>query len=105
MSITSRWEMFRGEDITLSFTVSPVENITGWTIAFGVAAFPGDDIVITKTATVTDGANGIFTVTIPSSDTAALDAGVYRFDARRTDSGNKATLADGTIVLRREIIS
>lgn len=103
MSIQSRMEMFRGEDVTLTFTMSPVVNITGWAITWKMAERPGDTVLLTKTATLSDPTNGVFTVSLASADTAEMDAGLYWFDARRTDSGSKATLADGTIRLKQEI--
>jgi hypothetical protein len=50
-----------------------------------------------------DGPRGQFRVSIASADTASLTAGRYVWDCRRTDSGSKATLADGYLDLRREV--
>lgn len=57
----------------------------------------------TKSASITDCPRGHFRVTIASADTAALTAGHYVWDCRRTDAGSKATLADGHLDLRREV--
>ena len=103
MSIPSNFSFFRGEDVVLDFQHSPMEDITGWTIALKVADTLGGTVQFTKNATITDGPRGQFRVTIASADTASLTAGRYTWDARRTDSGAKATLAHGEIDLRREV--
>ena len=46
---------------------------------------------------------GRFRITIASADTASLAVGRYVWDCRRTDAGNKATVADGSIDLRQEV--
>jgi hypothetical protein len=103
MSIPSNISFFRGEDVVLDFQLSPMEDISGWSITLKVADSLGGTVVITKSATITDGPRGKFRVTIASADTASLAAGRYTWDARRTDSGAKATLAHGEIDLRREV--
>lgn len=103
MSITSHLTFFRGEDILLEFQMTPPSDITGWTISFKLADSLGGTVQFTKSATITDGPRGKFRVSIASADTASLTAGRYMWDARRTDSGSKATLADGWLDLRREV--
>lgn len=103
MSISSHLTFFRGEDITLDFQMSPPIDISGWTITFTAADGLGGTVQITKTATSSDGPRGRFRVVLASADTAALDPGRYVWDVRRTDSGNRATLADGYLDLRREV--
>jgi hypothetical protein len=104
MSITSNLSFFRGEDITLQFQMSPPNtDITGWTITFKIATNLGGTVQITKTATVLDGPRGVFQVSIANTDTATLTVGRYVWDCRRTDTGNRATLADGYLDLRQEV--
>ena len=105
MSISSKIEFFRGEDILLKFSMTPVEDITGWTLSFKVADTIGGTVQFTKTPTITDGPRGEFQVAIASADTSALTVGRYVWDVRRTDSGSKTTLADGWIDLRREVVA
>ena len=103
MSITSGLTFFRGEDITIDFTMTPPVDITGWTLSFKVAVSLGGAVQFTKTPTIVDGPRGKFRVTIASADTSALAVGRYVWDCRRTDSGAKATLADGALELRQEV--
>jgi hypothetical protein len=83
--------------------MTPIVDVTGWTISFKVAASLGGTVQFTKSATIVDGPRGRFRVTIASADTSGLAVGRYVWDARRTDSGNKATLADGFLDLRQEV--
>jgi hypothetical protein len=106
VSITSNLSWFRGEDVTISFQMMPPNtDITGWTILMTVmnklagSIQPGFPL----TALVTNGPRGQFSVTVASSLTATLPVGRYVWDCRRTDAGNKATLADGYLDLRQEI--
>jgi hypothetical protein len=103
VSVTSHLSFFRGEDVTLDFQLTPPIDITGWTISLKMADSLGGTVQFTKSATITSGPEGRFRVTIASADTSGLAVGRYVWDARRTDSGNKATLADGTLELRQEV--
>jgi hypothetical protein len=105
MATSTHLVFYRGEDVVLSFQLSPQEDITGWTIGFKVADSLGGTIQFTKSATITDGPRARFRVAISSSDTASLAVGRYTWDARRTDSGEKVTLAAGSIDLLREIVA
>jgi hypothetical protein len=107
MSISSNLSFFRGEDITLDFHMQPPEDITGWTISFEMAAglASAGSPAVTKAASIVDGPRGIFRVALASADTSGLTVGRYIWDCRRTDAGNKATLADGYLDLKQELAS
>jgi hypothetical protein len=95
MSVTQNLRFFRGEDVTLDFQMTPPEDVTGWTIVFKLADKLGGTVQFSKTATVVDGPRGRYT--------AGLAVGRYVWDARRTDAGSKATLADGFLDLAQEV--
>lgn len=103
MSIPSNFSFFRGEDVTLDFQMSPVEDVTGWSLSLKVADSLGGSVQFTKTPSILDGPRGRFRATIASADTASLTAGRYTWDVRRVDGGSKATLAHGEIDLKREV--
>jgi hypothetical protein len=106
MSITSNLTWFRGEDVTLQFALTPpYTDITGWTIQLTLKDTLGGTTQggFPLTATVTDGARGKFQFTIASGLTSSLSVGRYVWDVRRTDLGQKATLADGYLDLKHEI--
>ena len=85
--------VFRGEDLTLNFTMSPTVDITGWTIQF----YSG---LLTINATITSGTSGTFSVSITRAQTAAWTPGSKKFDIWRTDSGSSTVLAYGSIEVR-----
>jgi hypothetical protein len=107
MSITSNLTFFRGEDITLNFTLQPAQDITGWTMTFTVRDKLAGTIQFTKTVgsgiTIVDAGRGLFKVAIASADTSSLAVGRYVWDVRREDSGSKTTLADGYLTLKQEV--
>jgi hypothetical protein len=104
MSITSNLVFFRGEDVVLNFQMTPPIDVTGWNITWKLATTLGGTVQLTKSASIVDGARGQFTVTLASADTSSLPVGRYVWDCRRTDSGNRATLADGYLDLKQEVV-
>lgn len=88
--------LHRGAAYVIPFAMNPVENITGWTIQFNVEASGGQ--IITKTATVTSGAAGTFTVALTAADTN-IRIGTYQYDAWRIDVGSERVLAVGQLVI------
>ncbi len=97
------WEMYLGEDVSpVAFPEVPGGPITGWTLALTVRNSAGS-IVITKTPSVADGPNGIFTWTFSNADTSSLPAGDYSFDIRRTDTGFVTELLIGRLTLQQPV--
>ena len=103
MSVSSNLTFFRGEDITLTFTMTPPTDITGWTTTFTVRNTLGGTSQFTRTPTITDAKRGVFTVAILKANTTSLAVGRYVWDVRRTDAGSNTTLAEGYIFLKQEI--
>jgi hypothetical protein len=93
--------IYKGEDITLNFTMDPVVNISGWTLSFSIRDLKLTDAAadVTASGSVTSGAAGTFSVTLTAAQTASLDAGKYAWSVWRTDSGSSATLALGTLII------
>lgn len=105
-----RW--FRGEDKFLTFLVvdsagDPVD-MTTWTLKWQIEELhDGETDVLAKVSSagieVSDsaGTNDLATVTIESTDTAAIEPRVYRQSLWRTDSGVPQILAVGTVLLQQ----
>lgn len=98
---------FTANDLVLHFTVvdaagDPVD-ISAWTTRnFGLYPMDSGTASFTKTpAFVTDGTDGEFTVTIATSDTSSLDAGVYRIEIQVAGTGIKSTIVRGTVVFKK----
>lgn len=102
MAAHNDFSWFRGEDILLTFTMSPVTNIAGWTISLAVKSTLYDAAtVLTLVGTIADAAGGIFTVPISAAqNTTTLSSGDYAYAAQRTDSGSVAVLSEGSIKVK-----
>lgn len=79
--------IFRGNNKTFPITVTQksdggVVDLTGSTLTMEVKAKTGDadPALISKTATLTDPANGIAEFELEPSDTSGLDPGQYSYD-------------------------
>lgn len=96
-----------GEDVTITDTLSPITNITGWAIEFWLRRRYGDDVplIIKRTGgagiTIDNGAGGVYSIVVGSSDTARpdVDDGAFVYEIRRTDSGQQVVLSHGTVTL------
>ena len=104
MAAKQEISIYRGEDIDLNFTMSPVADITGWTIVFTLAERLGNPTKILNgiSGTVTSGPDGTFTVSLTSAQTT-ITPGDYWYDVWRTDSGNKRVLAVGKFYVEDEV--
>lgn len=80
----------RGQDATITVSMSPEQDITGWTISAIVRAYNGGTALVTKTVgsgiALTTPATGVFTVTFAAAD-LSLTPGAYVWEITRTNSG------------------
>lgn len=94
----------RGDTCTLTVTittdgVTPV-NITGRTYTSMVRRYWDDPTVVaTFTCTVTNGPNGVLTMVLSSTQTAAIDDGTYFWDLQEDASGIITTVMAGAFVV------
>jgi len=102
-------DLYQGENRTLNLIARDNSNnptdLTGKTITWAVAYPPYDpslrQAVITKTGTITDAVNGLFTVAIIPNDTACLTGGNYEHQAYTLDNaGSVSVVTEGTFRLR-----
>jgi len=99
-----RGQFMLGEDFTLRVVCD--EALTGKTIQFVIRKEPEDATAVYSvtsgitlaTVTIADDAADI---PIASSGTNVMEEGVYSWAIRRTDSGQKRSLAWGTLVATR----
>jgi len=108
MAALANLSFYRGEDITLTVTMTPVTDITGWTLQFTVRKQYGDTTaLLAKTVgagvTITDATNGVFTVALASAETTGLDLRAYVYDIQRTNAGNRTVLTIGSVTLLPEV--
>ena len=88
---------YAGEDVTLPFayTPEPGTSLAGWTIDWSLLTDEGGTVLFTSTANITDATNGLYNVSLNSSQTANLTPGLYYWESRRTDTGSHTVLATG----------
>ena len=101
MSTQTAISFHQGEDVTITVTVTST-NITGWTLK-GTLRMPGSSqaaYIAQVNGTITDAANGVFTVKFLRAHTVDLIPTDYLWDATRTDSGSQTVLAYGTATLK-----
>lgn len=95
---------YRGEDVAIVFTMTPLTDISGWTIVFTLKAQPATPTsLLSISASLTTAGSGIFTVAISSTQTTSLSAGTYAYDVWRTDSGSAAELSIGALAMKGSV--
>ncbi len=98
----------KGETVTFPFThqVSAADDtaidISGWTILMTVKDHAGT-VLISKTATVTSGPSGTYTLSLTHAD-MLLAFNVYPVDLWRTDSGSETLMGYGKFHVTRDVL-
>lgn len=99
MPIISSIEIYRGETVTLHFSMTPPKDITGWTISFTAAKARGSQNKLFQvTATITSGPNGTFDVPITNIQSNILP-GTYAWDVWRVNPGFDRILGEGDFII------
>jgi hypothetical protein len=95
-----------GEDTAIDVAVTPVQDISAWSLTFVAVrdGGPGAAAAAIKYTSapgiqITDGPGGKVRVTIASASTSALAPGVYAWEVRRVDAGNNSVSAEGVFYL------
>lgn len=94
MAVSQTIRVYRGEQANLRFTMSPFEDITGWTLHFTVAKKANTATKLLGPLACTFLNSGQFAVYLTEED---LDQapGSYFYDVWRTDEGQEQVLALG----------
>lgn len=105
---------FTNADKIIVFQVKQVDEVTaqaigGWALSWMLKRRATDadaSALITKTTgagtvTITDGPNGVCQIAVTDENTAAITAGFYVHELKRTDVGSETPLCEGTVVLRQ----
>lgn len=100
-------EMVAGTDHVITITLVPATDISGLTIDWVLTKIDGTVVVTKQTGgqgvSITDGPNGVFTITLADTDTDGL-RGEYRHEAMITDgSGNEDVVTKGRVLFRRRL--
>jgi len=106
MPIISDFTISRFEDANATIALTPPVNVSGWPLQFALSKRAGADPIFLKSCSsgfnnvsginVLNPLQGIFNVTIKSTDVSGLDPGNYAWSMKRQDySGHMTTLAEG----------
>lgn len=99
MPVVQSIKVYRAEDITLNFTMTPPKDITGWVISMTVSkAFNNVNKVFQVTGTITSGPNGQFSIIITSAQ-LNITPGKYAYDVFRNSPGNLRILSIGDFII------
>ena len=92
--------VYRGQAVVLNFTMSPVENIAGWTLMFTVTKATNKSIKLLGplAMTVVNGPAGTFQLAL-TEEQLDLKPAIDRFDVWRTDEGLEDPKAIGSFVV------
>jgi len=102
--------IYQGDDFMLTVRVSqsgsPI-NITGFVFAAEIRDGYADDAPVTETFTITidDAPGGILNISLTDLQTAAIDAGDYRWDLQMTDGSETTTLLAGPVTVIPQVTS
>lgn len=100
MPVVQSISIYRGEEVTLHFSMVPPRDITGWVISFTVAKnYNNPSKLFQITATITSGPNGTFDVIITSIQ-SDIEPGTFVYDIFRTNPGFLRILSVGEFILR-----
>ena len=101
MADTQNVEFFAGEDIVITVTVTGVD-ITGYTLIGDIRKnrLHRNPALMTAAGSITDAANGVFTLTFADTASDDLPPGVYYWAAKRTDTGSETVLTVGTLTIK-----
>ena len=75
-----------GQDLSVTVTMDPATNVTGWTTTAVVRAYNGGSAVATGSVVITTAATGVFTITFTAAS-LTLAPGAYVWEFLRTNSG------------------
>lgn len=97
MAITANIEFFRGEDVVIEVTLTPVTDIAGFTFKATIGS-------ISKTTdsgiSITDAGAGVLQIVLSDTDTESLSLGRTAWALKRSDAGKESVLTIGECVVK-----
>lgn len=101
MAAHTDFQWFRGEDILITFTQTPVVDITTWTLSCVIKPSLQAPAALTIAGTIISGAAGTYSVAVTAAqNTTTLVAGTYHYSVTRTNSGSVAELSEGAVLVK-----
>ncbi len=104
-AVETNFRQFIGVDHEYIFTESDAVSLVGFTLSFMLKTDKDDDdaaALLTITSAIVILGTQV-TVPFADTDTSSLDAGVYYWELKRTDTGAETILGYGTLTLIRGV--
>jgi len=92
--------LYRGEAVTINFTMAPVEDISTWALQFTVTKTPNkvEKMLGPLPMGIVSGVLGTFQIAL-TEEQLDIKPGSYRFDVWRTDEGTEQVKAIGVFLI------
>lgn len=105
MATINNISIYKGEAVVINFTMSPVTDITGWTIALTIRDNANDtgSALLSVAGVIVLAAAGTFKFTLTSTQTK-MAVGNYAYDVQRTDLAGESVLSIGTLSILQEVL-
>lgn len=104
MATINNISIFKGEAVVINFTMSPVTDITGWTIKMTIRDNANDAAtVLSVDGVIILAAAGTFKFTLTSVQTK-ITVGNYAYDVQRIDASGESVLSIGTLSIVQEVL-
>jgi len=102
MPVVGSIKVYRGEDITLNFTMVPPRDITGWVISLTVSkSFNNLNKIFQVTGIITSGPNGKYSMILPH-EILDIDPATYAYDVFRNSPGQLRCLNVGDFIVGKD---
>lgn len=105
MATINNISIYKGEAVVINFTMSPVTDITGWTISLTIRTNANDvgSALLTVAGVVVSAVAGTFKFTLTSAQTK-IAVGNYAYDVQRIDAGGESVLSLGVLAIVQEVL-
>jgi len=102
MPLNQAIKIYRGEDVIITFTMSPIIDITGWSILMTITKkFNTTTKILTIPGTVLSGPDGQFYVPLTSIQTD-INPEVYKYDVFRNLPDDNRVLSIGDFIVAKD---
>lgn len=111
MAELAHFTVYRGDDHLLRIVMTTNGSVSGWTTKLTVRKTPEspDPPVLSISGSVNDPGDGvtpgIFECTLSQAQLLTLEARLYAYSFKRTNSGTAATLLTGTMQVEADVLN
>lgn len=97
MAETVNFEIYKGTAVVLTIPLTHPENVSGWSTKLFVRDKINGNTVLALDGAIANVSIGVFTVTMPTSNTNTLTFKTYAYSFERTNTGAEDVLTVGQL--------